>query len=342
MQNFISQLKNDEAGRIFWLNLCAHLDEGALDVDATKKVFQEAKREFELRHISPTLPDPGVLAYRVLCAETADNAIAIGALRRANPVDWSKIESVNTIINDTSWWDHYAEVHSDGHKGVLEAIAMDVGTLGGFDENKLGAMLLEKCWKEGKKDLADVFGKSLKNGFLKTAVNRFWASIQSRARPSEPDVLLNKLAVTHFQKGQWVIEIAYNADEIRKLISDPSMDFKRPSALCVNDRQKPRFRALTTAEIGGLTRGEELSWHGWTVDLAQWAARDADPVNGLPELMCPAVKWDSTQIPSAITLLGKAETPPAIPTNKEFADYLQKLFQSAVANEATFIRQLSV
>lgn len=343
MQSFINQLKNDEAGKIFWLNLCAHLDEGVLDADVTKRIFQAAKQEYERTHASSSPPDPGNIIYRVLCAETADNTVAIGALRRASPVDWTTIQEVNTIINDASWWGHYAEAHSDGHKNVLEAIATDVGSLSGYDENKLGALLLEKCWSEGQTNLADVFSKSLKDGFLKTAVNRFWASIQAGGRPSEPDALLNKLALTSFQKGQWVIEIAYNVDAIKKLIhDDPPKDFKRPSALCVNDRQKPRFRALTTTEIGGQARGDDLSWHGWAVDLAQWAARNANPINGLPELMCPSVKWDSTNIPSAVTLIGKVDTPLAIPTNKEYADYLQDIFKKAVANESTFIQALSI
>jgi len=77
------------------------------------------------------------------------------------------------------------------------------------------------------------------------------------------------------------------------------------------------------------------------VDLAQWAARNANPINGLPELMCPSVKWDSTNIPSAVTLIGKVETPPVTPTNKEYADYLKDFFKKAVANESTFIQQLS-
>jgi len=247
MQNFIDQLKNDEAGRIFWLNLCAHLDEGILDTDITKKVFQAAKQKFDLTHATSALPDRGAVVYRVLCAETADNTVAIGALRRASPVDWAKIQQVNTIINDASWWGHYAAAHSDGHKNVLEAIATDVGPLSSFDENKLGALLLEKCWNEGKTDLAAVFSKSLKDGFLKTAINRFWASIQVSDRPNEPDALLNKLALTNFQKGQWVIEVAYNVDAIKKLIhDDPPKDFKRPSALCVNDRQQPRLGAIQT------------------------------------------------------------------------------------------------
>lgn len=342
MQSFINQLKTDEAGRIFWLNLCAHLDEGVLDMDAAKEVFQTAKQKFEHTHAASPPPDSGNVIYRVLCAETEDNTIAIGALRRAIQVDWSKIQEVNTIINDASWWEHYAEAHSDGHKNALEAIATEVGPLSGFDENKLGAFLLEYCWNEGKTNLADVFSKGLKNGFLKTAANRFWASIQAGDRPSEPDALLNKLALTNFQKGQWVIEIVYNIEAIKKLIDDdPPKDFKRPSALCVNDRQKPRFRALTTTEIGGQTRGDDLFWHGWTVDLAQWTARNTNPINGLPELMCPSVKWDSTNIPSAVTLIGKVETPVAIPSNKEYTEYLQEIFKKAVANEPIFVEALS-
>ena len=339
----VEKLKDDEAGRLFWLHLCAHLHEEAVDLSTAKEVFRSTRDEYQRLHGTDSPPNSGAVIYRILCARTWDNTVAIGSLRHTQEVDWSQISEISTVINDSSWWAYYAEARADGHKDVLERIATEVGTLQDFSDASLGALLLERCKRENRGDLTTIFGDSLKNGFLRTDVNRFWASFQSGDRPASPEALVARLGLTSIRKGQWVIEVVYNVDVIRELIRENGeIDFKRPSALCVNDRTNPRFRALTPDEVGCRSRGEDLIWHGMTFDLSQWGMRDTSAMNGLPELICPFVKWGANTLPPPkVSLTGLVTNPVAGPSNKEFADYLELLFSQALANEANLVSNLA-
>jgi hypothetical protein len=339
MKNFIEHLKSDEAGNIFWLNVCAHLHAQMLDIDLTKKVFSTAQNEYDSKYGARPPYAPGMVAYQILRNQTSDNTIAISAIRRVQPVDWAKITEISTVINGSSWWSYYAELKSDAYSELIEQLGTSTGSLVDFDEAKLGPIVLEKLWRENRRDLKTGFEDSLKTGIFKTGVLRFWAGIQGADRPETAEPLAKKLALTSFADEQWLIEIVFDAEVVKILLATDQENFKRPSALCVNDGNAPRFRALTPTEVTEIEKGEDLSWHGWTVDLGEWEKHTNDELNGLPELMCPAIKW-SEKSPKDVKLLGQSKDITKKPSNKDFAKYLSNLFKSALANEDLFIAKL--
>lgn len=338
MRKFIGHLIGDPPGQIYWANLCAHFHKGALDIALARTAFQNANGKFKP---SPFfIPNESDRAYLAICNETEPNAIAVAAISNVQDVDWGEIQLVNTVINDTSWWKYYATLDKDALKDLLES-SFDTDTMPAHDEHKLGKRLLQNLWDQGRKDLLEEFGDSLKPGLLKTAVNRFWASTTKASRPPDAKALVEKLGLSHFQVGDWVIEVAYDPKEIQKLIDgNRDKDFKRPSALCVNDRMAPRFRALTPNEVT-MAPGRTLLWHGWTVDLALWASSPTHDMNGLPEMMCPATQWGTANLPASINLAGKIDAPTNTPSNEHYAIYLQGLFAEALADEHRLIAALA-
>jgi hypothetical protein len=343
MEHFVSLLKSEPVGQIYWSNLCAHRHESCVDVGIVKTVFRSAHKEFQdqVSAFGRMPPEPGRVAVGLLYAEADDNVVAIGAVQGVEPVKWSEIEEITTVLNESTFWAHYAERRSTGHQAVLDEISHLHGPLGSMDNSKLEELLLQKCVDSSHMDLLKIFGDSLRNASFQSRVKRFWASFQSHSRATDPDVLIRQLGLTNFKVGQWVIEVAFNAASIRtQLAVSPTTDFRRPSALCVNDNTFPRFRALRPDEVGATAGGAKLLWHGTTLDINSWQEPPISPMDGLPELMCTSQPWGVMNKPEKITLLGQVKVAITEPNNNRYSDYLQSLYSLACANEIAFIAEL--
>ena len=340
MEDFVKVVKSESVGQIYWSNLCAHYFEGCVDVTTVKTVFSAARKEFQsqVSALGRMPPEPGRAAVGLIYAEADDNVIAIGAIQGVESVKWSDVEEITTLLNESTFWTHYAERRSTGHQAVLDEISYLHGSLGAMDNSKLESLLLQKCLDSGQMDLLSVFGDSLKNASFQSRVKRFWASFQCHSRATEPDVLVRQLGLTNFKVGQWVIEVAFNAGSIHAQSTIvPSTFFQRPSALCVNDDNMPRFRALRPNEIGVGASGAKLPWHGTTMDINAWTDPPVAPMDGLPELMCTSQEWGVSNKPEKITLIGQLKTVINDPDNNRYSKYLEALYSEACANETAFI-----
>ena len=344
MRTFIDHLKRHSAGRVFWVNLCAHLHEGCVDFDTVQDVLKAASKAFSdnYPHTLPT--DPGAAAFNLLNAETFENKTAIGSIRNVRPIDWGDVDEVSTIVNQTSFWKYYVDATANGHKAVLDTLSTKVGPLDAPGvAGRIESLLLEECFSNGQTDLLAVFADSaIAGGKLKTWPERFWISKQDAKRSRDADDLIRQLALAHFEKDHWVIEIVYALGSVQRITGETvPTHVARPSALCVNDTNKPRFRALRPDEIGRASKAEPVDWHGTTINLSDWRSSAAPDMNGLPELMCPGLTWGPTSLPDQITLIGPVQNEIDRPNNDEYAAYLEKLFQLAIAKESEFIDRLA-
>lgn len=344
MRSFIDHLKLHSAGRVFWVNLCAHMHEGCVEFDIVQNVFRAASKDFSDSYAHALPPDPGKAAFYLLNAAAFENKSAIGSIRNVRPVDWGDIDEISTIMNQTSFWTYYVDATADGHKPVLDTLSTKVGPLDAPGvAGRIDSLLLEECFSNGQTDLLAIFAESARaGGKLKTWPERFWISKQDVKRSRVADDLIRQLALAHFEKDHWVIEIVYTLGSVQRITGERTpTHIARPSALCVNDTNKPRFRALRPDEIGSASRNKSVDWHGTTVDLSNWSTSTASDMNGLPELMCPSLTWGPSSLPDQITLIGPVEKEIDRPDNKEYATYLEKLFQQAIAKESEFIDRLA-
>jgi hypothetical protein len=359
LKRFITILKSNSPGLIFWQNLCAHWHENCLDSKNTASVFRQARGTMDKYSWSDD-EEGSSWAYQSIISETSgrQSASAVTALISVPDLDWSCIKQISTLIDQNSFWQHYVQFSSIGHSELLDEVGVMHGSLGALNEADLKECLLEalQTMSDDKTDVAGRLWDSMTDGgFLRTRADRFWASFDDPVRSLEVDELVPQLGLTNFMPGAWVIEIRFEGAQVKVLLEKYKNELKRPSALCVNDTDKPRFRALRPDEIENrrvkatATTVSDLKWHGTTLDLKQWLPiSPPTEMNGLPELFCPKLPWKQSDIRPMLKILGKIPTSGATercvskPDNEEYAQYLGNLFSQACISDNKFISELEM
>ncbi len=357
LRKFITLLKSDLPGLIFWRNLCAHWNEQLLDINIAASIFNQARKTID-RHKWSDDSDGSAWAYQSIINETSVNKskTAMLAMTGVPDLDWSKIKQISTLINDESFWKYYVKFNAVGHDEILETVGVSASSLESITEANLRGYVLQalKTMSEHKVDVGERLWDSMcAGGSLRTAADRFWASFDDQLRCTTADKLVPQLGLTNFKIGQWVIEILFEGAKVKELLDKSGIQLKRPSALCINDADKPRFRALRPDEVNARNVHSDNSehqgykFHGTTLDINHWSnATTKSDMNGLPELFCPQLPWKNEEIKPSINVLGPileggpAEKCLSIPSNSDYADYLMILFNKSSANDESFIVEL--
>jgi hypothetical protein len=357
LKRFVTILKSDSPGLIFWQNLCAHWYENCLDTKNAASVFSQARSTIDSYSWSDD-EEGSSWAYQSIISETSgrQSASAVGSLTSVLELEWSRIRHISTLIDQNSFWQHYVRFSSIGHSEILDEVGARHGKLGTISEADLKDALLQalQAMSENRIDVSDrLWGAMTDGGFLRTRADRFWASFDDPTRMLAVDELVPQLGLTNFVPGMWVIEIQFDGAQVKVLLEKHKAELRRPSALCVNDTDKPRFRALRPDEIENRRLKSispivpDLKWHGTTLDLKQWLPGNVPTdMNGLPELFCPKLPWKQNDVKPVLNILGQIPASGATercvlrPNNAEYAQYLGKLFSQACINDNDFVNQL--
>jgi hypothetical protein len=308
---FIDLIKSHDIGRVFWLNLAAQLHARMLHTDAVKRVLEEARDSYVAAATVGTDEWKRALSAIFTCARPSEKALdcidrAVVPLVNVKPND-----EYSTVVGGKSFFRDLGAFS----EGFLDAMGASLATSRTMDP----VQHLDEVHKELElrgQSLLDVV--DLKAAKFPTRKARFWASHSAVPRKTSADGIVSQLGLSHFKKGDWVIELVFSGDGIGFA--------SRPSAFCADDVDNPRFRGVCLSQepyCGPLLR------HGTTVDLAEWpnAGNSVGQLDGLPEVMCPQRHWADKSKVRAIEMVGKVNAPPTTPSNAEFATYLETHLQ---------------
>jgi hypothetical protein len=343
LQHTVRALRDSDVSRIFWLNLCAHLQEGILEDQAVIDVLSRAWNDFHQVYGSTTLPQQGMAMLGCIINVCADNDTAVGSVSKLGAMQPGDIEELNVVLDGSLLWQYYLEADSESLTRALQNVPY-TQSLHELEENQVGEIVLQHCWKSGNTNLLPLFQSLAKQATLQTRVKRLWTSLAHPARPRDPERLVQLLGIAAFGEGAWVIEMIYRRDQLKAALAAGDERFLlRPTAFCVNDVHAPRFRGLSRQEVGARRRGDDISPVGRTVDLAGWIGDGGEwkGEDGLPELMCPALQWQRSLLPTQVRLVGTIKKKLAGPSNEQFAAHLEALYRNASQTEAVVIDRLS-
>ena len=347
IKDYILLLKSSPKGasKIFWLNVCAHLEEQAIDIEVAKEVFNLASENFFASYPDPSkLFDAGDMAYKALIDISCKHPKILRSICRAAAMPSTADAIFHTVFRSVDFFDRYLKGKSSALSSVLGAVGLDLA-IDGMSQSEAISKWLESLVDAGGNNLLlalDELDLMLDTAYFRGPATRFWSSIDNGVRPSDPQALAFALGLQYFKKDDWVIEVSYSLEILALLLGSMQDDLKRPSAICVVDPDTPRFRGLSEHEVGCCLRKQELDWHGTAVDLNNWHLAESDLLNGLPELLVTQVPWSPASPPSAVTIKGKIQVPHdvKVPTNSEYANYLERKFAAALLNENTHIESL--
>lgn len=320
----VEQLKKSDIGRIYWANFCMQQHVGLLDLAISKAVFHEAANNpdylYQLREVTRLgVGDASTFAMMSLISSAEANSVAISASKTlttgaALPARLSTVLSVKTFT------DHCL---SDVGRDKLTALwtRMQTWLPGG---RKLG--IADDCYRalEGLPGMGMVDINKLHDheNFLvpkikiRTRYLRFWMGGDPAAMPGNADEIRDQLALGYLKKDQdALVRISFDKTVLHDALSKASEpQYRRPSAFCVNDVDAPRFRGRSGMET---IDPPSHNSHGNTVKLIGGIVPD----EGVAEWICPSIEVDSTDI--HVELLGPISVDHSVPSNGQFADYLQ-------------------
>ncbi len=343
IHQIVEALRDSDVSRIFWLNLCAHLQEGVVEEHAAAEVLKTAWRDFQQAYDAQPLPQRGMALLGCIIQACASNETALGGVSRLAALALDELEEISVVLDGRLLWQYYLEADKDSLDRALQQLPGSE-SLHELEEARIGELVLEACWKAGYTDLLSIFDSLAKEATLQTRVKRLWTSLAEGDRPKDPHRLVQRLGIAAFAEGAWVVEMVYRRQQLEAALPAGDERFlQRPTAFCVNDVHAPRFRGLARREVGARRRGEPIESVGRTVDLHGWrepgdgwAADD-----GLPELMCPALRWQAGLLPHQVRLVGSITRRLAGPSNEQFADHLEDFYRDASVTEAAVIEQLA-
>jgi hypothetical protein len=325
IREVLGALRGHPVGQIYWLNLCAHVLERAIDLQTVRSVLEQVWHSYRSAYAAEAPPNAGAVLLQALLTGTSHNRVAVDAMRRTKPLDLTQVNTLRTVLDGRSLWEHYLILKPAAYDFLQQDLAWKTGALDDNDETAIASTVLQECARRGMSDLRPHFGKHAKETMLRTRAPRFWAGIPTGERPSEPRKLAGKLGIMGWSTGTWLVELVYRREDVeRDLTETGSPWLRRPSALCPTDLNLPRFRALAPAEVDSLQRDEPLDAFGSTVDLNEWHAPADAQRTGLPELICPAIRWHPNLLPDQIVLLGQVDQEITAPGNDEYASYLRQ------------------
>lgn len=334
IQKVLRALREHPVGQIYWLNLCAHILERAIDVPTVRGVLDQVWQRYHAEYAGAEPPNAGAVMLQALLSGTSHNRVAVDAMRRTKMLDLEKVDALRTVLDGRTLWEHYLILKPAAYELLLQDLAWKTGALDDGDESTIASTVLQECWTRKITELRARFGEHAKETMLRTRAPRFWAGVPTADRPSEPRKLVGKLGIMGWSSGTWLVELIYRREDVERDLEETGSPWlRRPSALCPTDISQPRFRALAPSEVDSFQRDEPLDAFGSTVDLNEWNTPDTDRT-GLPELICPAIRWRSDLLPAQIVLLGQIDLELTSPKNDEYAHYLRQALRLSEEKES--------
>lgn len=334
---FIDHIKSGDAGLIYWSNLCAQFRAGLVDGVVAKQAFTQAANDNVYLRAVLAGKDVPEIAMRALISATDDNLRAIGSILQVSSNLSSVLPPVISTTIDAKVFVKFCIKDTDRFRLKRELIRL-ITDSGGVAP-KIGVSevdVLHAAWKAGITNLSSpsLAALILPHVTLTTRAPRFWMAGDPAHLPSDPDEVTSHFGLGHVQAGNLLVRLTLRRDRLIELLGSNCAFIRRPGALCVSDKDTPRFRGIAPLEM----LASSLNLHGVTVNLDRLARLDAN-VDGQHEWICPKLTVGSTDV--QVQLLGIVTRTPSKPTSREFATYLENTYLITATEEQQVIDALA-